>query len=564
MNTMKTEIELAIAGICKELFKLDVEVTLTRPDEQFGDYATNVALQLAKQLKSPPAGGPAEIAKQIASKLTVVMSGQVASANVAGPGFLNIVLSDEALWQSSHQKVAAPFFGQTAVVEYSNPNPFKILHAGHLYTSIVGDAIANLLEIAGAIVHRVNFGGDVGLHVGKTMWSMLQSLGGEYPEKLNEIPKKDRSEWMTSNYIKGTAAYEDDEKAKSKIIQLNKQIYQISSDGDKDSALAQIYWTCRQWSYDYFDEFYEQLGIKFEKYYPESETSDIGLSKVKENIGKVFEQSDGAVIFDAKKYGLHTRVFINSQGLPTYEAKDVGLIFKKWQDYHFDRSIVITGNEQTQYMAVVLKAIEQFAPDLVKATTHLTHGMVKLTGGQKMSSRKGNILRALEILEAVRAATAVRQKKEDTDSALGAVKYSFLKQRLGGDIVFDIDESVALEGNSGPYLQYAHARARSILKKSDAVLGSKNQKPSLQAGERSLLRKITEYTDVVDRAVEELMPHHICTYLYETAQIFNRFYENNRVLGDTRQAIRLKLVLAYADVLKHGLGLLKIPAPEKM
>lgn len=554
---MKDALEKQIAAACRKLFNAKVGVELTRPEERFGDYATNAALQLAAQTGKKPR----EIADALAAELKKGLADTVSEISVAGPGFLNFKLSDKALLESLSDKPAQPLTGQTAVAEYSDPNPFKVLHAGHLYTSVVGDAIANLLERAGAKVHRVNYGGDVGLHVGKTLWAIIDELGGENPDKLSDVPSEKRSEWMANAYVKGTRAYEDDDQAKAKITEYNKRVYQLHADNDHDSPFAKIYWTCRQWSYDYFDAFYKRLGCKFEKYYPESQTVQIGLETVRQHIGDVYEQNDGAVIFNGEKYGLHTRVFINSEGLPTYEAKDVGLIFLKKQDYGFDRSVVITGNEQAQYMAVVLKSVEQFAPELVKATTHLTHGIVKLKGGVKMSSRQGNFLRAVDVLDAAAQANKELTGNENESTTLGAVKYAFLKSRLGGDLVYDPKESVSLEGNSGPYLQYAHARARSILKKA----GSTGQQPTgLQPDERSLARKLGEYTEAVDKAVAELMPHHVCTYLYELAQQFNRFYERNRVIGDERQAVRLWLVEIYAEALCDGLELLGIAAPERM
>jgi arginyl-tRNA synthetase len=235
---------------------------------------------------------------------------------------------------------------------------------------------------------------------------------------------------------------------------------------------------------------------------------------------------------------------------------------KKWQDYHFDTSVIITGNDIVEYMKVVQKSIEQFEPDLTKRSMHLTHGNLKLKGGMKMSSRKGNVLLALDVLEAATAANKALEGRGDShDTMLGAVKYALLKQRIGGDIIYDPAESVSLEGNSGPYMQYVHARARSILAKAEqapaAITG-------LEPGERSLVRKISEYPDIIERAVTDLMPHHICGYLYELAQTFNRFYEHNRVIGDERQAIRLQLVQLYADVLRDGLTVLGITAPDHM
>jgi len=550
------EIKQLLTNVCKQLFDLDIMPELTRPDVKFGDYTTNIALVLSAKLNKTPR----DVAVMISDKIDSTL---ISKVDIAGPGFLNISLTDEALVKTMSLAPTKPLLGQVAVVEYSDPNPFKVLHAGHLYTSVVGDAIANLLETAGATVHRVNFGGDVGRHVAQTMWAIIDKLGGENPEKLSAIAENERAPWMAECYISGTAAFETNEDAKQLILELNKKIYAIHANKDHDSALSQIYWTCRTWSYDYFDAFYDRIGSHFEKYYPESEVADLGLMTVKEQLSKgIFEQSDGAVVFAGEKHGLHTRVFINSQGLPTYETKDVGLIMTKWNDYHFDKSVIITGNEQEQYMSVVLKAVEQFAPELVKATSHLTHGTVKLKGGIKMSSRLGNILRAVDVLDAAAEANQLATGKNDVDVELGAVKYAFLKQRTGGDIIFDPESSIKLEGNSGPYLQYAHARARSILSKK--TLTDKQPIINLEGFERDLTRKVGEYQSIVSQAVTELMPHYICTYLYELAQVFNRFYEQNKVIDDPRENIRLQLVEAYANTLRSGLDLLGISAPEQM
>lgn len=557
------ELKKSIKVAAKELFSVNIEPELTRPEEQFGDYSTNVALQLAPTLASGLASSPREIAEQLAHLLQD--SPDMAKVEVAGPGFINFWLSDQALASFLDKKPTQKLAGQEVVVEYSDPNPFKVLHVGHLYTSVVGDAIAKLFEASGANVHRVNFGGDVGLHVAKTMWAIIGKLEGEHPEKLAEIPAEKRADWLAKEYITGSLAYGDDKGINAEIEELNKRIYQIQSDQDKTSALAQIYWTTCQWSYDYFDEFYKRIGSGFEKYYPESATVEPGMKIVKANIGKVFEKSDGAVVFKGEVHNMHTRVFINSQGLPTYETKDVGLIMLKNQDFHFDRSIIITGNEQFEYMQVVLKAVEQIMPDLAKKTTHITHGIVKLAGGAKMSSRSGNIIKAEDVLDAAAAANQEINKQENAETALGAVKYAFLKHRIGADIIYDPAESVSLLGNSGPYLQYAFVRAKSILGKAqNEVTGDRLRVTDFEDDERSLARKIGEYSEAVEKAVNELMPHHVCTYLYELAQTFNRFYENNRVVGDPREDVRLKLVESYANVLKNGLGLLNIPAPTRM
>lgn len=556
---MKNKLEQAIASACKTVFGVDADVELTRPDEQFGDYATNVALQLAGRLSKNPREVAGVLQEELASKLV----GQ-ATVTIAGPGFLNFTLSDTALAAAMDEAPEQTLAGKTYVVEYSDPNPFKPLHAGHLYTTLVGDSISRLVEHAGAKTVRINFGGDVGLHVGKSMWAIIKCLGGELPEKLVEIAENERPMWLGARYVEGNNAYEDDEAAKAEIVATNKRVYQLHADNEHDSPFAQIYWATRQWSYDYFAELYRQLQVKpFDRYIPESEVTPLGVQTVREQLDKgVYQKSDSAVVFDGEKAGLHTRVFINSEGLPTYETKDVGLSLTKWRDYHFDESIIITANEQEQYMQVVIASIRQFAPEPAERTRHLTHGIVKLQGGKKISSRKGNGPKALEILAAAREAGAETGTNPSEETILAAVKYAFAKNRIGGDIIYDPKESIALEGNSGPYLQYAHARARSILKKSAG--DSQPLIGELEKGERSLARKISEYPEVVEKATLELLPHYICTYLYELAQAFNSFYEHNRVIGSDRQAIRLALVKHYADTLKSGLELLGISAPDAM
>lgn len=557
---MRHELEHSIKAAVKELFAVEIDVELTRPDERFGDFATNIALVMASRVGQ----SPRTIADALAAKLKLNLADKVANISVVAPGFINLTLKDECLAQMLDVETAKPLSDQMVIVEYSDPNPFKPLHAGHLYTTLVGDTIARLVERAGAKTVRINYGGDVGLHVGKSLWAIIKQFNGELPDKLQEIPEEDKPIWLGERYVEGNNAYEDNETARAEIIDLNKRIYQLHIDNDHDSPLARLYFTCREWSYDYFQILYKQLEvIPFDRYISESEVIPVGIAAVEEQLSKgVYQKSNGAVVFFGEKAGLHTRVFITAEGLPTYETKDVGLSLTKWRDYHFDKSIIITANEQTQYMAVVIASMKLFAPEPAERTRHLTHGVVKLKGGVKMSSRYGNIVTALQILESARAAGAESGTNPSEETILAAVKYTFAKNRIGADIIYDPKESIALEGNSGPYLQYAHARARSILAKAGGQV--EIDLTDLETDERVLLRKITQFTEAVDRAVAELMPHHICTYLYELAQIFNAFYESNRVIGDSRQAVRLKLVNHYAQTLHNGLELLGITAPERL
>ena len=543
------EIREQLKNLIKNLYHLDIEPDLSpAPDNIDADYSSNIALKLAKELHRTPM----EIANEIKNNFP--------NTGVSTPGFINFTLPDDFLQiqinnldkDFSANIASDEFAGKTVICEFSDPNPFKVLHVGHLYTSIVGDSISRLFEYAGAKVVRANFGGDVGLHVAKTMYILQQKDTANL--QIEDIAKC---------YVEGTAAYEDDEQAHTEITKLNKEIYKINSENIYDTDLAKLYWRGRELSYDYFKDFYAKIGVKFDKFYPESTVADLGLEKVKEELKKgVYEMSDGAVIFNGEKFGLHTRVFINKEGVPTYETKDVGLIFTKWVDYHFDKSVVITGSEQLDYMKVVLKSIEQYAPDLVEKTSHLTHGLVKLPGNVKMSSRKGNFLKAVDVLDMINKELKNTYNSTDAKVSLAATKYAFLKYKMGGNIVFDPKESVKMTGNSGPYLLYSAVRAKKIL------TNCKNENPTdnyaYNKYERNLIKKILEYKDVLREAVKEMAPHKVASHLYELAQEFSRFYENCPVAGSDMEIERSHIVSTYLSTVTHGLGILGIQIPEKM
>jgi len=550
------EIREQLQKIIKNLYNLDFEPELTpSPENIDADYSTNAPLKLAKDLHKPP--------MLIAEELKKYAFKEAFQENIflSSPGFINFKLSDKYLKQKintlsnnfSDSIKSDKYSGKTIICEFSDPNPFKVLHVGHLYTSIVGDAISRLYEYSGAKVIRANFGGDVGLHVAKTIYALQQKDTRNL--QIEDIAKC---------YIEGTSLYDEDEKAHQAITKLNKEIYKINAENLHETPLAELYWRGRELSYAYFNDFYAKIGVKFDKYYPESTVAALGLATVQRELANgVYQMSDGAVIFDGDKYGLHTRVFINKEGVPTYEAKDVGLIFSKDRDYHFDKSIVITGSEQLEYMKVVLKSIEQYAPDLVAKTTHLTHGLVKLPGGVKMSSRKGNFLKAVDVLNMVDEALKSEYNSTDQKVSLAATKYAFLKYKMGGDIIFDPEESVKMTGNSGPYLLYSAVRAKKILQKLSEHPKS-DTGSELEPSERALAKKIIEYRSILNDAVSELAPHKLTTYLYELAQDFSRFYENCPVAGSDREARRTKLVRIYLDTITHGLNLLGIEIPEEM
>jgi len=543
--------DIKISQAVQDLFDIKVDVVLTRPDSQFGDYATNVAMQLARPLGK----NPREIADKIVTHLQA--TGDFSEVTVAGPGFINFRLSDAALLALLESEPARKRTGEAIVIETNNPNPFKAMHIGHAFNAILADTIANLLESDGADVHRVSYHGDVGAHVGKSMWSLLRYVDGDV-KKLHAIPTAERNTFMSRMYAEGAKAYKDDEQAKVEIDNLTQQSFILD-----DPLYKEIYDMCKLWSFDDIDRIVTRLGNKpIEKRYLESTADSLGVTTVREHVGDVFIESDGALVFPGRQYGSFDNAFVTSQGRGLYGARDLGLMQLKNNDFHPDKSYIVTAEEQRDYFRGVIKAAELCLPDLKDVTVNISTGTVKLTTG-KMSSRTGDVVEINWLFEKI--GEAIRERGGEATDAIvaGALRYQFLKVRIGSDVVFDVNEAVSIHGNSGSYLQYAHARGRSILGKS-AYTPNALSGVTLEPSERALVRKLTEYCDTVEAAQHDLLPHQVCTYLYELAQEFNRFYEKNKVIGSEREEVRISLVSRYIVTLKQGLELLGIHAPETM
>ena len=338
--------------IAKEIGKCDFEVFLSERAE-FGHYSTNAAFKLALIVKK----SPFEVAKDLAGKLGNSSHGSesiFAKVEAVQPGFINFwlkpkILQDnlkEILKLKDNYGKSDDFKGKKIMIEFTDPNPFKEFHIGHLMSNSIGEAISRIFEWNGAKVKRANYQGDVGLHVAKAVWGLLRA-------KVKEISIKE----MADAYVTGAKAYDSDDEVKEQINSINKEIYNQSN-----KEISKIYKIGRKLSLDYFESIYKKLGTKFDYYFFESETGGIGKKIVEENIGNpsmgsgpaVFEKSDGAVVFKGEKYGLHTRVFINSEGLPTYEAKEIGLFEMKTREVSCDKYFSITGNEINDYFRVLI------------------------------------------------------------------------------------------------------------------------------------------------------------------------------------------------------------------
>lgn len=562
---MKEEILASVRSVVGQLYPdfNPSAVVIDETNEQFGDYSCNIAMIMAKELKT----SPRDIAEKISEKINESDLGF--STDLAGAGFINISINNLQLISWLMKDITAPniYSNKKILIEYSDPNPFKPLHAGHLYTTLVGDSISRIVDYSGAEVVRINYSGDVGLHVAKCMWGIINRLGGENYSKLTEIIDNKIVSWLGDRYVDGNKAYEDDNQAKVEIVAINKRVYALHSNNETTSEFARIYWRCRELSYEYFKEFYVDLGVKpFDRFIPESEVTPLGLSSVQEQIKEgVYEESNQAIIYSGEKDGLHTRVFINSEGLPTYEAKEVGLVLTKWKDYSYDTSIIITANEQEQYMQVVLASVGKFKKPAVDRTKHLTHGIVKLSGGEKMSSRKGNILSAVDVLSSAQQSSKEMFDNDQPGIALGSIKYSFAKQRIGGDVIYEPKSSLSMHGDSGPYLQYSLVRAKSIVRKAGNIDKLENSIVYiLDENERSMCRKMQYFSSVVESSAKELSPNTVATYAYELAKSFNKFYESSPVMNNDRTNIRIIIVKKYTAILQVCLELLGLEILEEM
>ncbi|MFH1392064.1 MAG: arginine--tRNA ligase [bacterium] len=517
------KIKKHISGKCNNL-----EVKLS-PNTEFGDLTIecfgkekNLAQKLAKKIK------PDKIIQQVSSigpYLNFRINYQEFSKQA-----LKEILENKNYGQNNLGKK------QKIMLEFAHPNTHKSFHIGHLRNIITGEALARILENSGYKIIRANYQGDIGLHIAKCLWALP------------------RIKILSKAYVVGNQAYEENKKAKKEIQELNQKIYA------QDKSIKKLYLKTRESSLDYFDKIYKRLETKFDRLYFESEVFKTGKKIVLQNLQKgIFKKSKGAIIFEGEKYNLHNRVFVNSQGLATYEAKDLALAELQFKEYSPDKIIHLVGPEQTEYFKVLFKALEQVMPETKNREIHLPYGWVRLKKG-KMSSRLGNVILGEWLLDQIKS-----KLNNQEEVAQAAVKYSILKNNRTQDTAFDIEESINLSGNSGPYLQYTHARIKSILRKSKKNIIIKKI-PGLNYSEKNLLLKLALFPEITKQAALEYEPCLIAKYLFDLAQIFNNYYHQTQILKSKNNLkfFRLNLIKAISYVLKRGLELLNINAPEKM
>ncbi len=562
---METAIREAIQGVLKKLGIEPVDFAVEHPaDLAHGDYATNVAMALSKRLGK----NPRELAEQFCAELGGMLP-EVAAIEIAGPGFINFRLS-RSFFSDAVAQVRTlgdawgkndSWAGKKVIVEYTDPNPFKEFHVGHLFTNAVGESIARLFMMNGADTKRVNYQGDVGLHVAHAIWGMQElGIGVDGDFSARDLGRA---------YVHGATAYKnEDPRAVLEIRDINKKVYERS-----DDALNALYEKGRFVSLAYFETVYALVDTQFDEYFFESEAAARGKELVLAH-PDTFVSSDGAYVFRGEEYGLHTRVFLNKEGLPTYEAKELALAkLKEEQLGTYDLSIVSTSSEINEYFKVLKTAMGFVYPELASKTEHIGHGTVRLSTG-KMSSRTGDVIRAIDFISEVADAAAAKMdeggktapSEELADAiAVGAIKYATLRGSILQDSVFDKERALSFEGDSGPYLQYTHARIISVLEKAKeaGVVMSTDYAP---VAAYSIEKTLYRFEEVIREALVARAPHLVTTYLTELAGAFNTFYAGERIADATDEYAPYKAAVADAVriTLKNGLWVLGIKAPLKM
>ncbi len=553
----------------------DSDIDLDHPvNSDFGDYSTSVALKLTKILKK----NSFEIAEEIIKNLT--KNKNIKKVDVLKPGFINFWISNVQLINQLTKVIQDGFDfpkyhlgkNKKIMVEFAHPNTHKLFHIGHLRNISTGEALVRILEATGNKVVRGNYQGDVGLHIAKCLWGIQNSLlrqgfGGQAKfKKLKTLQEK--IEFISKIYTAGTKAYEDDEKAKQEIIKINKMIY------DHDPEIIPLWTETRQWSLDYFEENYKRFYSRFDRLYFESELPERGIEIVSQLLKKgILEKSQGAIVFNGKKYGLDTRVFINSLGFPTYEGKELALAEKEFSEFgELDKIIHTVTPEQTSFFKVTFKVEELINKKKYKNKQyHLAYEWVKLKAG-KMSSREGNIIEANWLIDEIKNKILEKFKCDEETAeilAVASAKYSFLKNSTQTIIAFDIDESISIEGNSAPYLIYTYVRCQSVLRKANIYLfhgrGIDNNF-NFKKEEVNILRILYQFPEIVEQAAKQFSPNLIANYLYNLASTYNLFYQKHPILTaeEKTKQFRLMLTKSVGKVIKEGLYLLGIKTVEKM
>ena len=552
---------------------------------------------------------PEDTARDLGQYLVANLPGVVRGFNVV-KGFLNLSIQP-ACWISLLQDIwQNPRYGFTPVtessplvmIEYSSPNTNKPLHLGHVRNNLLGWALANIMEANGNKVVKTNIVNDRGIHICKSMLAWLRWGNGETPQSSGKkgdhligdyyvaFDKHYREEVkeLKAQYMAGGMAEEQAEEKAKQEAPLIREAHEMLVKWEQGDAEVRALWKkMNEWVYEGFDETYKALGVSFDKIYYESQTYLEGKEKVEEGLQKGFfyRRPDGSVWADLTKEGLDEKLLLRSDGTSVYMTQDIGTAKLRFQDFPIDKMIYVVGNEQNYHFQVLSILLDTLGFKWGKDLVHFSYGMVELPNG-KMKSREGTVVDADDLIESMvenaaqMSADKVNRLENITPEeaheiarrvGLGALKYFILKVDARKNMLFNPEESIDFNGNTGPFIQYTYARIRSILRKAEAegtqVPAELPLTAELTTKEISLIQHLQGFAAVVRQAGNDYNPSAIANYCYELVKEYNQFYHDLSVLREPDQdkkVFRLALSAAVSQVVKNGMGLLGIEVPERM
>nr|WP_299418178.1 arginine--tRNA ligase [uncultured Emticicia sp.] len=585
-------LKTAIKEALLTLFHLEEEVVLQPTKKDFEGNYTYVVFPLVKSLRKNPAELGNAIGRFIKDKNDFINSFNVVQ------GFLNIVLNN-SVWIDTLNSILSndnfgflPANGQSVMVEFSSPNTNKPLHLGHLRNNFLGAAVSNILSAGGFDVAKTCLVNDRGVHICKSMLAYKkygneatpESLGikgdhlaGKYYVEFDKAYKVEIAQLMTEGKT------EDEAKKTAPMMLETQAMLQKWEQGDEETMA--LWRKMNDWVFEGFAETYKKIGVSFDKVYYESNTYLLGKDVVEEGMknGVFFKKENGSVWIDLKEEGLDEKLVLRADGTSVYITQDLGTTDLKFNDYHNDKSIWVVGNEQDYHFQVLFAIMKKLGRAYADGCYHLSYGMVDLPSG-KMKSREGTVVDAdelvAEMIETAAETTRERGKiddfsKEEAENlfqmlALGALKYFLLKVEPKKRMLFNPAESIDFQGNTGPFIQYTHARICSILRKAE----SQNVPVNKQVGAVELLKPelelifaLNEYATTIRKAGDEYSPAIIANYVYELAKIFNQFYAEVSIMNETdndKQQFRLSLIKVVAETISKAMGLLGIQVPTRM
>ena len=588
-NTIIQQIQRAVSVLYQTEIASD-SIVIQETRKEFEGQVTAVTFPFTRFSKKTPEQTGTEIGEYLKNNVK-----EVDNFNVI-KGFLNLSIADpywvDELLNTIHSSSFGQFppNGQKVMVEYSSPNTNKPLHLGHVRNNLLGFSVAEILSANGYEVIKVNLVNDRGIHICKSMLAWQLFGNGETPEssllkgdhlvgKYYVIFDKEYKKQIEALIDKGHT--EDEAKKNAPIIKQAQEMLLKWEAGDKE--VIKLWSMMNGWVYSGFEVTYKMLGVDFKKYYYESDTYLLGKDTIQEGLekGVFFKKDDGSVWIDLTEDGLDQKLVLRADGTSVYITQDLGTAQLKYDDFKMDKSIYVVGNEQDYHFKVLFLILQKLGKTWANGLFHLSYGMVDLPSG-KMKSREGTVVDADELMEEMILTASERteelgkvegfteQEKKDLYNmiGLGALKFFLLKVEPKKRLLFDPNESIDFQGHTGPFIQYTHARIRSVMAKADYKNKiSDKYSTILTALEKDLIVNLAKYPDVIAASAREYSPAHIANYVFELAKLFNKFYHEESILKaedlDVRN-FRLDLSAATASTINKGMKLLGIRVPDRM